>query len=81
MKLNSLSGCLANLVGDPAFVAEAGGAFRIQPSSAAIDKGMESKVYNDFYHLYSIDIQVDHDEIARSQGHAWDIGAFELPWK
>ena len=37
--------------------------------------------YDDFYQLYSIDIQVDHDEIARPQGHAWDIGAFEWPRK
>jgi parallel beta helix pectate lyase-like protein len=80
-KLNALPGCVANLVGDPDFVAKAGGNFRIQPSSAAIDKGRESKAYDDFYHLYSIDIKVDHDGIARPQGRAWDIGAFERPRK
>ena len=80
-KLNALPGCLANLVGDPAFVDEAGGNFRIQPSSAAIDKGMESKAYDDFCRLYSIDIKVDHDEITRPQGQTWDIGAFEWPGK
>ncbi|MHC4401558.1 MAG: right-handed parallel beta-helix repeat-containing protein [Planctomycetota bacterium] len=79
LELNALSGCRANRVGDPWFVDEASDNFRIQGSSAAIDKASKSNAYDDFYRLYSIDIEVDHDGAARTQGDTWDVGAFEGP--
>jgi hypothetical protein len=78
-KLNELPGCQDNRVGDPAFVDRAGNDLRIRASSEAIDGGIASKAYDDFYRLYSIGIKTDAHGTARPQGHTWDIGAFECP--
>ena len=75
--INALMNCANNVVGNPAFVDEASDNFRIQGTSAAIDEGFESAAYDDFYNLYSIDIEIDLDEVSRPQGITWDIGAFE----
>jgi len=76
-RVNALSGCRGNGIGDPGFVDEASDDFRIRGPSAAIDRGSKSKAYDDFYRLYSINIKVDYSGALRGQGEAWDIGAFE----
>ncbi len=76
-RINSLPGCLGNLIGDPAFIDAGRGDFRLQASSAAIDKGAEAKAYGDFQRLYSSSIMIDANHTTRPQGGRWDVGAFE----
>jgi hypothetical protein len=62
---------------DPKFVDSANNNFHLQADSPAIDKGIETTVFQTFYNLYGIDIQKDYDANIRPKGQAWDIGAYE----
>ncbi len=66
---------------DPTFVGAAGGDFRVQPSSLAIDAGTSAGVVQDvldrFQQLYGIDIGKDIEGEPRPLGGEWDIGAYE----
>jgi hypothetical protein len=62
---------------DPKFVDPANNDFHLQADSPAIDKGIETSVFQTFYNLYGIDIQKDFDANLRPQGAGWDIGAYE----
>ena len=66
-----------NLTGDPAFTDAGRGDFRLQASSAAVDKGAEAKAYGDFQRLYSSSIMIDANHTSRPQAGRWDVGAFE----
>jgi len=57
-----------NYTGDPAFVNPNAGNYHIGAGSAAIDRGVNAGVATDL------------DGIARPQGSAPDLGAYELPW-
>ena len=63
--------------GDPLFVNVGGNDYHLQLSSPAIDAGVVHSAYSTFFSLYGLSIQVDKEGIARPQGPAWDIGAFE----
>lgn len=56
-----------NLTANPLFEAPAGGNFRLQASSPAVDQGL------------AIPIRADFDGNPRPQGNGVDIGAFERP--
>lgn len=58
-----------NLLTDPSFVNAAGGNFKLQSGSAAIDTGTD---------LSSTGFTTDFDGAARPFGSAWDIGAYEF---
>jgi hypothetical protein len=62
---------------DPKFVDPANNDFHLQADSPAIDKGIETTVFQTFYNLYGIDIKKDYDANLRPQGAGWDIGAYE----
>jgi hypothetical protein len=62
---------------DPKFFDPANNDFRLQADSPAIDKGIETTVFQTFYNLYGIDIKKDFDANLRPQGAGWDIGAYE----
>ncbi len=62
---------------DPQFVDPVGGDFRLQPRSPAIDGGDANAAYATFQDRYGLSIQVDRDGVARPQGPAFDIGAYE----
>ena len=74
-------GCM---VADPNFENPAENGFRLQQNSPAIDKAVESDVYQIFYDLYGIDIRKDMDGKTRpidgdnDTTAAWDIGAYEF---
>jgi len=46
--------------------------------SPAVDVSIRSSVYDTFFSLYGIGIAKDFQGVARPQGSAWDIGAYEL---
>ena len=75
---NALAGWANNVVGDPDFVDAASDDYQIGSSSAAIDVAVETTAYDDFYSLYSIDIELDAAGAVRPQGFGWDMGAFEF---
>ena len=60
---------------DPQFLSATD--FHVAFGSPAIDTGMEASVYATFQGLYGLDIAFDRDEVARPQGTAWDLGAYE----
>ena len=64
--------------GDPIFVNAATADFHLQSSSSAISAGLTHAAYSTFFSLYGLSIEVDKAGIARPQGPAWDIGAFEF---
>lgn len=51
--------------------------FHLEAASPAVDQGGATDVYSRFETLYKRSIRVDFDGIARPQGAASDIGAFE----
>ena len=54
--------------------------FRLSESSPAVDRGMESTIFSDFFNAYDgRNIQMDFERIDRPQGDEWDIGAYEFP--
>ena len=75
--LNAISGWANNVVADPDFVDAASFDFHLDTSSSATDAGTATDAYDDFYTLYTIDIEFDNDGTARPLGNDWDIGAFE----
>jgi hypothetical protein len=46
--------------------------------SPVVDVSVRSAVYDTFFSLYGIDIANDIQGLARPQGLAWDIGAYEI---
>jgi hypothetical protein len=74
---SSLSSCTNCRTGDPQFVNEAARDFRVQSGSPAVSGGMSHPIYTTFRNLYGIDIARDANQVARPQGGAWDIGAYE----
>lgn len=66
---------------DPKFISADANNFHLQATSSAIDAGTSAgvvqEVYDRFQQVYGIDIRKDMEERARSQGSAWDIGAYE----
>ena len=75
--LNAISGWANNVVDDPDFVDAASFDFHLDTSSSATDAGTATDAYDDFYTIYTIDIEFDNDGTARPLGNDWDIGAFE----
>ncbi|MBX4187217.1 MAG: right-handed parallel beta-helix repeat-containing protein, partial [Candidatus Doudnabacteria bacterium] len=79
--------CASCFAGNPAFV-DIDGAdnipnnpddnFQLSSSSAAINRGIVSNVYNTFQVLYGLNIAVDYANASRPSGSAWDIGAYEF---
>ncbi len=67
----------ACLTTSPMFVNAAGGDFRLQTGSPAVNSGIVSDVYQTFYNLYGINIAVDFTSKSRPQGSAYDMGAYE----
>ena len=71
-------GCLE---GDPHFTSRPTKDFHLQPTSPAIDAGISSGPVQDvldrFQAWYGIDIRKDIETRAKTQGSAWDIGAYE----
>ncbi|MHC5062191.1 MAG: InlB B-repeat-containing protein, partial [Planctomycetota bacterium] len=73
--------CPNGIEADPLLVDAAGGDFRLQLTSPAIDTGVSSgtvqQMFDTFQSLYGIDIRKDIEGISRPQGAEWDIGAYE----
>lgn len=71
----------ANLNGitgsDPVYANRASKNFSLTENSAAIDRSLFSTVVTTFSTLYGLSIAKDTAGLARPQGAAWDIGAFE----
>jgi hypothetical protein len=68
-----------SLAGSPSFVNATGGDFRLQSSSAAIDRGETSNpVYASFQQRYGLSIARDPYGAARPTGAAIDMGGFEF---
>ncbi|HZP49303.1 MAG TPA: choice-of-anchor Q domain-containing protein [Vicinamibacterales bacterium] len=63
--------------GDPRFANPAAADFHVLAGSSAIDKAEINSVYAAFQQRYGISIQVDRDGVARPQGRAMDMGAYE----
>lgn len=67
---------------DPLFVDPANNNFELRntpASSAAIDSGFESSVYQLFQDRFGLDIRVDLNGTVRPSGSSpWDLGAFEF---
>ena len=61
----------------PLFLNAASGDFRLQPSSPAVNAGVQSDVYAGFQSVYGVSIAVDRDAHPRPASDAWDIGADE----
>ena len=68
---------VGSLAGDPVFVAAGTDNFQIGASSPAVDAGATHSAYATFFNLYGIDIAKDADGLARPQGSAFDMGAYE----
>jgi len=62
----------------PEFVNVAAQDFRLTASSAAVDRGIASAVYQAFFDRYGLKIAVDIVGAPRPQGAAYDIGAYEF---
>lgn len=71
--------CTSCVVGSPNFVNATGSDFRLNSTSALIDKGTAStSVYSTFQSLYGLNIAVDAAGASRPVGASWDIGAYEF---
>ncbi len=68
-----------NLETEPLLQNPAGDNYGLQLSSAAIDAGIVSSVYQTFFDNYGLNINSDRNGTTRPIGNGWDIGAFELP--
>ena len=74
----NFSGGSNNKIEDPLFVNTAGLDFKLQAGSPAIGAGVAHAVYTTFEDLWGgRSIRFDFDGVARPQGAAWDMGAFE----
>ena len=69
---------VGSINGDPLFVNPAVYDLRLQAGSLGIDAGVADSVYQTFYSLYGIDIAKDAAGVARPQGAAYDMGAYEF---
>lgn len=66
-----------NKNGDPFFIDKTNNNFNIYTNSPAKDAGAINDAYTTFFNRYGIDIAKDIVGVARPQGSAWDIGAYE----
>lgn len=62
---------------DPGFVNAPGRDFHLKATSPAINAGIKASVYQTFVDRYGIDIAKDIEQVARPQGSAYDVGAYE----
>lgn len=70
--------CIGCLTADPRFANVAAGDVHLLANSPAINAGIDSPVFTTFQSLYGIDLRRDFEGVARPQGPAFDIGAFEF---
>ncbi len=63
---------------DPRFLNGAGGNYRLQSTSPAVDDGIMPSAYATYQLLYGETIRVDFDGVPRPAGAAHDLGSFEL---
>jgi hypothetical protein len=63
--------------GDPLFLNAAGGDFRLQAGSQAVNKGVSSTAFAGFQSVFGVSITVDRAGQSRPSGGAFDIGAYE----
>lgn len=63
---------------DPKFIDAVSRNLKVQPSSPAVEAGIDTDVYSTFYKMYGLSIQYDRDNISRPSGGGWDIGAYEF---
>ncbi|HEY7173091.1 MAG TPA: right-handed parallel beta-helix repeat-containing protein [Vicinamibacterales bacterium] len=68
----------ASLNADPKFLNPANHDFHLSSNSPAIDAGQTAGVYATFQQRYGISIAKAPDGMARPQGSAWDVGAYEF---
>ncbi len=64
---------------DPLFGEPSRGDYSLRAGSPAIDAGIVSSVYATYEGLYGVRLNADCAGVARPQGFACDIGAFERP--
>ncbi len=62
---------------NPLFVEPDSGDFRLQPGSPAMENGITHGIYDTFFDLYGLNINVDFDGNPRPLGTYWDMGAYE----
>ena len=67
-----------NIEGNPELVSPQTHDYALSSTSALVDSGMESDIYQTFEDLYGLDIRQDIRGVARPQNGRWDIGAFEF---
>jgi Bacterial Ig domain len=75
--LNNGTNRVANLEGAHGLTDPAAQDFHLVSGALAVDAGTTSGVYQTFFNRYGISIATDASGIARPQGGAWDIGAYE----
>ncbi len=62
---------------NPLFVNPDSGDFHLKTESPAIENGIAHNIYDTYYNLYGLHIDVDFDGNTRPQGSNWDIGPYE----
>ncbi|QWX85020.1 T9SS type A sorting domain-containing protein [Cellulophaga sp. HaHaR_3_176] len=67
-----------SIEGNPLFVNPEAIDFSLQSNSPAIDAGIEHSTYQLYENLYGMSIKNDANGVAKPNGDAWDIGAYEF---
>jgi hypothetical protein len=62
---------------NPLFIDPDGGDFQLQIESPAIESGIAHNIYDTYFNLYGVHIDVDIVGNPRPQGANWDIGPYE----